>query len=85
MEFCGKRPVRSKLILDNQLVEQVSKFNYLGCRLSYQGEADVSHKLEKLNFMWSTIKWTLKNKTRIETQCKFYKVMAISAYVDVTW
>jgi hypothetical protein len=56
MEFCGKRPVRSKLILDNQLVEQVSKFNYLGCQLSYQGEPDVSHKLEKLNFMCSTIK-----------------------------
>jgi transcription elongation factor Elf1 len=84
MEFCGKRPVRSKLILDNQLVEQVSKFNCLGCQLSYKGEADVSHKLEKLNFMCSTIKLTLKNKTRIETQFKFYKVMVISAYVDVT-
>jgi hypothetical protein len=31
MVFCGKRPVRSKLILDNQPTEQVSKFNYLGC------------------------------------------------------
>jgi hypothetical protein len=67
MAFCGKRLVRSKLILDNQPIEQVSKFNYLGCQLSYKDEADVNHKLEKFNYMCSTIKRTLKNKTRMET------------------
>jgi hypothetical protein len=78
MDFCGKWLVRSKLILGNQLIEQVSKFNYLGCQLSYQGEVDVNHKLEKFNYICGTIKRTRK-KTRTETQIKFYKVMAISA------
>jgi hypothetical protein len=55
MAFCGKWPVRSKLILDNQPIEQVSKFNYLGCQL-YQGQVDVNYKLEKFNYMCSTIK-----------------------------
>jgi hypothetical protein len=73
MEFCGKRPVRSKLILDNQLVEQVSKFNYLDCQLSYQGEADVSHKLEKLNYTCSTIKLTLKIKPELKHRLSFIK------------
>jgi hypothetical protein len=59
-------------------IEQVSKFNYLGCQLPYQGEVDVNHKLEKFNYMCGTIKRTLKNKTRKETQIKFYKVMAVS-------
>jgi hypothetical protein len=54
--FCGKWPVRPKLILDNQPTEQVSKFNYLGCQLSYQGEVDVSHKAEKFNYICGTIK-----------------------------
>jgi hypothetical protein len=33
MAFCGSWPVRAKLILDNQPIEQVSKFNYPGCQL----------------------------------------------------
>jgi hypothetical protein len=79
MAFCGKWPVRSELILDNQPLEQVSKFNYLGCQLSYQGEFDFNHKLEKFRYMCGTIKRTLKNKTRTETKNKFYKVVAVSA------
>jgi hypothetical protein len=74
MAFCGKWPVRSKLILDDQPIEQVSKFNHLGCQLPHQGEVDVNHKLEKSNYMCGTIKRTLKDKTRTETQIKFYKV-----------
>jgi hypothetical protein len=78
MAFCGKWPVRSELILDNQPIEQVSQFNYLGCKLSYQGEVDVSHKLQKFNYMCGTTKRTLKNKTRTETKIKFHKVMTVS-------
>jgi hypothetical protein len=87
MAFCGKRLVRSKLILDNQPIEQVSRFNYLGCQLSYQDEVDVNQKLEKFNYMCSTIKRTPKNKIRTETHIKFYKVMAVSAglYGNENW
>jgi hypothetical protein len=56
MVSCGKWPVRSILILDNQPVEEVSKFNHLSCQLSYQGNTDASYKVEKLNYMHSTIK-----------------------------
>jgi len=41
MAFCGKWPVRSILILDNQPTEQVSRFNNFGCQLSYQGEVEL--------------------------------------------
>jgi hypothetical protein len=79
MAFCSKWPVRCKLIVDNQSIEQVSKFNYVGCQLSYQGEVDINHKLQKFNCMCGTIKRTLKNKTRTETQIRFYKIMVVSA------
>jgi hypothetical protein len=46
MAFCGKWPIRPKLILDNQPIEQVLKFNYLGCQLSYQGEVDVNGNID---------------------------------------
>jgi hypothetical protein len=64
MAFCGKWPVRSKLILDNRPIEQVSKFIYLGCQLSHQGEVDVNHKLEKFNYMCGTIKITRKKQNQ---------------------
>jgi hypothetical protein len=62
MAFCGKWPLRSKLILDNQPIEQVSKFKYLGCQLSYKGEVDVNHKLDKFIYICGTIKRDLKTK-----------------------
>jgi len=40
---------------------------------------DVDHKLEQCNYTCGTIKWTLKYKTRIETQIKFYNIMTVCA------
>jgi len=35
MIFKGKTPDRSKIILDDQILEQISNFNYLGRDISY--------------------------------------------------
>jgi len=48
---------------------------YLGRQLTYQGEVDVDHKFLKCNYMSGTIKRTLKNKMRMETQFEIYNVM----------
>jgi hypothetical protein len=32
--FSGKDPVRSKIFINNKIIEQVNTFNYLGCTLS---------------------------------------------------
>jgi hypothetical protein len=34
MAFWGKHPIRSKIELQDQLLEQVSYLNYLGCEIS---------------------------------------------------
>jgi hypothetical protein len=48
MAFCGKWPRISEVIFGNQRMEQVSKFKYVGFRLSYEGEVNVNHDLEKI-------------------------------------
>jgi hypothetical protein len=30
MAFKGRDPVRTKIVIDNKIIEQVSSFNYLG-------------------------------------------------------
>jgi hypothetical protein len=33
MAFRGKEPVRSKIYINNKVLEQVHAFNYLGCNI----------------------------------------------------
>jgi hypothetical protein len=45
MSFQGKEPVRSKLYTNRKVLEQVNTFNYLGCKISYEGEWDLNMKI----------------------------------------
>ena len=45
MAFKGRDPVRTKIIIDNKIIEQVNLFNYLGNMVSYEGELDIDNKL----------------------------------------
>jgi len=44
----GRDPVRTKITIDNEIIEQVNSCNYLG-NISYEGELDVDKKLN--NFL----------------------------------
>ena len=41
MAFKGQDPVRTKIVLDNKIIEQVNLFNYLGNMIYCEGELDV--------------------------------------------
>ena len=45
--FFGKDYVRTKIVINNETLEQVSQFTYLSCSMSYQFSIDVEFKLEK--------------------------------------
>ena len=77
MAFEGKYPIRSKIVLNDEILEQVNSFNYLGCLISYDQEKDVERKLNKFQHMCGTIHRTLRNKTRKDTMIRFYKVLAV--------
>jgi len=45
MAFRGQDPVRTKIVIDNKIIEQVNSFNYLGNMISYEKELDIDDKL----------------------------------------
>jgi len=45
MAFKGRDPVRTKIVIDNKIIEQVNSFNYLGNMISYEKELDSDNKL----------------------------------------
>jgi len=70
MAFKGRGPVRTKIVIDNKIIEQVNLFNYLGNMISYEKELDIDNKLRnyvKITGILNNVfrpKKTLK-KTRI--------------------
>ena len=47
MAFKGRDPVRTKIVIDNKIIEQVNLFNCLGNVISYEGELDIDSKLNR--------------------------------------
>ena len=46
MAFKGRDPIRTKIVIDNRILEQVNLFNYLG-NISYEKNLDIDKKLHK--------------------------------------
>jgi len=49
MAFKGRDPVRTKIVIDNTIIEQVNLFTYLGNMIYYEAELDIDNKLN--NFL----------------------------------
>jgi len=45
MAIRGRDPVRTKIVIDNKIIEQVHSFNYLGNMISYEKELDIDNKI----------------------------------------
>ncbi|RZF44869.1 hypothetical protein LSTR_LSTR004494 [Laodelphax striatellus] len=87
MAFTGKFPTRSKIVVDDFILEQVSEYNYLGCHISFKEDVDIEKKVGKFQSICGTISRTLSKKARKETLMKFYKVMAapVLLYGSESW
>lgn len=75
----AKEPIRCKLEIDNQMVEQVSTTKYLGIKLSYDNniEDEVRDQTIKANRTAGCLNDTIwRNKhLRIETKARIYKAV----------
>ena len=40
--------MRTKIVIGNKIIEQVTLFNYLGNMISYEGESDIDNKLNNI-------------------------------------
>ena len=78
--------MRSKIEIDGSILEQVKQLNYLGCELSLDGEPDFDKRINRFQRICGNIRKHL-NKTRADTQMKFYKVVARPSlfYGSETW
>jgi len=60
MAFNGRDPVRSKIVINNNIIEQINTFSYPGYSVSYQNEKYITIKITKFLQITGIIKRTLK-------------------------
>jgi len=70
--FVGTDHLRTKIIINDETLEQVNQFTYLGCSISYQFSNDVESKMAKFLQLSDTIKRTIFKKVRTENILKIY-------------
>ncbi|NSM56166.1 RNA-directed DNA polymerase [Wolbachia endosymbiont of Atemnus politus] len=88
MAFLGNDPVRSKIVINNRIVEQVNKFKYLGCTLSYEDEIDIEIKLMNYTKITGLINKVFKpNQVQKHTRTRIYNTIAKPTllYGSETW
>jgi len=68
--FFGTDHLRTKIIINDETLEQVGQFTYLGCSITYQFSNDAEFKLTKIFQLIGTIKRTIFKKVRTETILK---------------
>jgi len=80
--------VRTKIVIDNKIIEQVNLFNYLGYMISYQGKLDIDNKLNnflKITGIFNNV--FRPQKTLTKTRIKLYNTLALPvlSYGSETW
>jgi hypothetical protein len=88
MAFKGGDPLRSKIVINNKIVEQVNTFNCLGNLVLYEKEKDTDNKITKFLKITGIINNTFKpNKIQKGTRIKMYTTLALPVllYGSETW
>lgn len=63
MAFCGKHPVHSKIVTQDNTLEQVSDFNCLGCDVRYDYGRDTEGEINSNKFVGELTKhWVQKHE-----------------------
>jgi len=78
--FVGTDHLRTKIIINDETLEQISQCTYLGCSISYQFSNDVEFKLAKFLQLIGTIRRTIFKKVRTETIFKIYYTLVLPTF-----
>jgi len=73
--------LRTKIIINDETLEQVSHFAYLSCSVSYQFSNDVEFKLAKFLQLIGTFKRTIFKKMITETILKIYNTLVLPTFL----
>jgi hypothetical protein len=63
MVFKGKVTIKSKIVIGNTVLQQVNTYTYMGCKILYKEEIDITSKISKCLHILVTLnnvsKWYL--------------------------
>ena len=79
--FVGTDHLRTKIIINKEILDQVSQFTHLGCSISYQFSNNVELKLTKFLQLIGTIKRNMFRKVRRETILKLYNTLVLPTFL----
>ena len=88
MAFKGRDSVRTKIVIDNKIIEQVKMINYLGNMIFYEKELDMDNKLHNYLKITDIINNVLRpQKTLKKTRIILYNTLALPVllYGSETW
>jgi hypothetical protein len=79
MAFKGWDPIKSKLVIDNKIIEHVNSFNYLGSLISYENEMDIDNKYLKIPGIINNV--FKPKKTLKKNRLKLYNTLASTSVI----
>jgi len=79
--FRWDRSPKNKNYINDETLEQVSQFTYLGCSISYHFSNDVEFKLAEFLQLIGTIRRTIFKKVRTETILKIHNTLVLSTFL----
>ena len=88
MAFKGRDPVRTKIVIDNKIIEKVNSFKYLENMIFYEKELDTDNKLHNYLKIAGIINNVFRpQKTPKKTRIKLYNTLALLVllYGSETW
>ena len=88
MAFKGWDPVRTKIVVDNKIIEQVNLFNYLGNMICYEKKLDIDNKLHNYFKITGIINNVFRPQNTLKkTRIKLYNTLALPVllYGSETW
>jgi hypothetical protein len=83
--FVGTDHLKTKIIIKDETMEQVSQFTYLGCsiRVSCQISKDVEFKLAKFLQLIGTVERIIFRKVKTETILKIYNNIILPTFLEL--
>jgi len=78
MAFKGRDPLRTKIVIDNKIIEQVNSFNHLGNMIPYKKELDADNKLHNYLKITGILSNVFRpQKTLKKTRIKLYDTLTL--------
>jgi hypothetical protein len=74
----GRDTVRNKIVTNNNTIEKMNTFSYLGCSISYQYDKDITVKIAKFLQVMGIINRTLKpSQVQKHTRLQIYNTLVL--------